>query len=282
MTKKVLAVYDRTLRRVSLIHTLTRAMVWNLGELGVKTLSKITRFDLPNERLLPLFRLPMLLGTYEMDTVRTCKQLVRPGMTVVDIGAHVGYYTVLFSNLVGSTGQVLAFEPHPVNFEILGKNVKRRGLKNVRLFQKAVLDTDRKTLLYCTPLSMGHSLSPEKCHRGHLEVEGVCLDTFLKWNGVKRVDFIKMDVEGYEPEVLEGMTNTVGDMSEMAIILEFKQEYLRARNLPPVSLLEKLYDMGFSISVIGRRARPVALDRAGLARTIGSIKKCNILAVKMT
>ena len=86
MTKKVLAVYDRTLRRVSLIHTLTRAMVWNLGELGVKTLSKITRFDLPNERLLPLFRLPMLLGTYEMDTVRTCKQLVRPGMTEVHVG----------------------------------------------------------------------------------------------------------------------------------------------------------------------------------------------------
>ena len=66
----------------------------------VRVLSRIKQFDLPPDGLLPIYKLQMLTGTYEKETVDVCKKIIRPGMTIFDIGAHVGYYTLLFSRLV--------------------------------------------------------------------------------------------------------------------------------------------------------------------------------------
>ena len=77
-------------------------------------------------------------GTYEPEETRLFRSKCRPGDTVIDVGANVGWYTVIASKLVGKKGRVIAFEPEPVNFAILKKNVLANGCENVILELKAL------------------------------------------------------------------------------------------------------------------------------------------------
>ena len=280
MIEKLGPLYDKTLRRVGPLHKLTRAIIWNGGDALVKILSALRQFELPPDRLLPLYKLAMFIGTYELETVQVCKRLIHPGMTIIDIGAHVGYYTFLFSKLAGTTGRVYAFEPHPRNFEILKRNVERHRLDNVTLIQKAVSDKTCNAIFYETPLSMGHSLLPVKSYSNKISVETVSLSHFLQQEGVKEVGLIKMDVEGGEPEVLEGISGLLKDADDLSIILEFKPSILLKRKYEPTDLLKKLFPMDFEVFVIKSNGNLIRVQPDDAARIVSSIEKCNLLAQK--
>ncbi len=280
MIEKLGPLYDKTLRHVGPLHKLTRAVVWKAGDSLVKILSTIRRFELPPDRLLPIYKLQMLIGKYEPETVQVSKRVIHQGMTVIDIGAHAGYYTFLFSKLVGAPGRVYAFEPHPKNFEILKRNVERHRLDNVTLIQKAVSDKNCHTIFYETPLSMGHSLLPVKSYSNKISTETVSLSYFLQEEGVKEVGLIKMDVEGGEPEVLEGISGLLKDAHDLSIILEFKPSILRKRNYEPTELLNKLFPMDFEVFVIKGDGNLIRVQPDDAARIIPSIEKCNLLALK--
>jgi FkbM family methyltransferase len=211
----------------------------------------IKGFELPRERLLPLYKLELLLGTYERDTVAVCRHLIRPGAVVVDIGAHVGYFTLLFSSLVGPRGRVLAFEPDPQNVEILRRNVARRGAGNVEVVGQAVSDFDGRAKLYRTPLSMGHSLHSVKQNLDQVIVDVGTLDGVLERRGIETLRFVKIDVEGAEPDVLRGMRRLAAGAPDLVLVLEFKPALLAARGYRPAALLELLAEMGFETSAIG-------------------------------
>jgi FkbM family methyltransferase len=219
--------YNKTLRHTGPLHHLIRMAVWRGGEYLVALVSAMERFELPADVLLPVYKLEMLLGTYESETVRVCKQCLHTGMTAIDIGAHAGYFTFLFSRLVGPTGKVFAFEPHPTNFHILQNNVTRHRLTNVVMLQKAVSDTNSQATFYATPLSVGHSLLPVKSYAEQFSVETVALDDFLHNNAVREVGLIKMDVEANEPEVLDGLKDFARRASTLSRILECKPSLLR-------------------------------------------------------
>ncbi len=146
MLWKAKGLYDGTLRRIGPLHRLLRALAWTGGELAVSTLSTLLRFELPREQLLPLYKLELLLGAYEAGTVRRYRALLRPGAVVFDVGAHIGYHTVRFAALVGRSGRVYAFEPHPANVRLLRRNVERRGLAQVTLIPQAVADRVERML----------------------------------------------------------------------------------------------------------------------------------------
>ena len=84
---------------------------------------------------------------YEPNQTKIVKKYVHEGDVVIDVGAHVGYYTLLMAQLVGKNGKVYSFEPDPVNFELLKKSVEINGFENVILIQKAVSDTTEKIRL---------------------------------------------------------------------------------------------------------------------------------------
>lgn len=104
------------------------------------------------------YRFEMLLGWYEYPTILWVDRLVRPGMFVVDIGAHIGYFSRLLARLVGSTGNVLAFEPSPENFLLLVHNLSQRQSHNVLPIQAAVAEKSGRQLLYVSPGHSNHSL----------------------------------------------------------------------------------------------------------------------------
>ena len=133
-------------------------------------------------------------------------QSLRPGDVVVDVGANVGYYTVLAGRLVGDAGRVYAFEPDPVSFAIMQRNVRLSGLRNVVLEPKAVSNEPGSIRLFLSDKNKGdHRIyQPEGEQRDFIEVEAVPLDADLE--GVEgSLDFVHIDPPGAARGIKEGL-----------------------------------------------------------------------------
>ena len=215
---------------------------------------------------------PFLLewGFYEKYETELFKRLVKKGMVVVDIGANVGYYTLLVAHLVGDEGKVFAFEPDPNNYSLLCKNIEVNGYRNVIPVRKAVFNKSGKTSLFLDKNNLGgHSLSEANVHKSaSITVEVTSLDDYFK-NTDCKIDVIKMDVQGSEMGVLEGMTNTINRNDNLKIITEFWPMGLRNSGSSPIDFLNKLVEYGFALYCIGHYVEPVSLDslvRVGVDR----------------
>jgi FkbM family methyltransferase len=139
------------------------------------------------------------LGTYELSKQLAMREHIRPGMVCYDVGANVGFYTLLFSHLAGTGGNVLAFEPFPRNVALLRRHTELNHCDNVTIFDAAVADYDGTAQFEEAPnASMGH-LSDQ----GGITVDCRRLDTLVR-EGFAAPDLIKIDVEGAEAGVLAG------------------------------------------------------------------------------
>lgn len=141
--------------------------------------------------------------TYERDY--KCKK----GDIVVDIGAHIGTFTVKAARAVANEGMVIAIEPDMTNLRFLGKNIRENGLRNVLIVQKGVWSTKDRLELSTRRTTGTHSFLHRKDDNGFVKVEVDTLDNILGELGVRRVDFTKMDIEGAEIEALKGMKETL-------------------------------------------------------------------------
>jgi FkbM family methyltransferase len=170
-------------------------------------------------------------GVYERGTVELVSALLEPGLGFIDVGAHVGQYTLLASHRVTSSGEVHSFEPTPATFALLSNNVRLNDLRNVRVNAIALSDAERSVSLYLSDAAHEgfNSLRPPyQCDSGRTcQVVCTTLDAYVNKN-VSRVDLIKMDVEGAECEVLQGATSLLGSPLRPLILLEFNPGALRA------------------------------------------------------
>jgi len=144
------------------------------------------------------------------------------GDVFVDIGAHIGRYTIIGSKLVGTNGKVVAIEPHPGNFEMLNRNIKLNLLNNVTTLNCAVYDKDMRVRLYLTDefgSSGRHSLIV-KTGEKFVEVNANTLDYLLQLLGIREVNWIKIDVEGAEFGVLKGAHNALANSKDLALLIE--------------------------------------------------------------
>jgi FkbM family methyltransferase len=195
------------------------------------------------------WKINLLLGFHEEDTVKLCRRLIRPGMTVVDAGAHVGYFTRLFAELVESPGKVYAFEPNPYTFALLKKNTEQ--LSNVVLINKGLSTVSGQSRLFLNKHEFADSLFLQNDALSSIQVELISLDQF--WNQVGRpnVDFIKMDVEGAEPCVLKGAVQFLSCQKKLNLVTEFRPVSLRAAGIEPVEFLNLLSALDFRYAAIG-------------------------------
>jgi len=191
----------------------------------------------------------MLAELYEKETVALCRRLIQPGMHVLDIGAHAGYFTRLYSKLVGPDGIVLAFEPDPENFALLAQNTRR--LKNVRLFPVAISDRVGTLDFFESENNTGcHSLIPTGFRPNKISVTATTLDALMDAGELPKVDLIKMDIEGAEPIALEGMRRVVEANPEIVLIVEFCPNFLRDGHFDPGVFVETLRALGFRVFAI--------------------------------
>lgn len=192
---------------------------------------------------------------------------VRPGDTVVDVGAHIGYYTLILARLVGPKGRVLAFEPDPLNFAILQRNVELNGYTNVELFRCALSDRCGQFRLFQSTDNAGDHRLYESLDepRAVVEAEAVTLDSVFG-DRTETVDFVKMDVQGAEGMALEGMSGLLSRCPRVKMILEFWPLGLARAGYSAELLLGRLTEMGFRIYEVDERN--LTIRRADLRRLL--------------
>lgn len=191
----------------------------------------------------------LLLGLHEEETVKLCGRMIKPGMTVFDIGAHVGYFTRQFSQLVGPRGKVYAFEPNPHTFALLRTNTAR--LANVILVNKAIAATSGTCQLFLHELEAADSLFEQSEALSSVGVGMISLDDFWRQAAKPDVDFIKMDIEGAEPGVLRGAGQFFSVQRSLRMVTEYRPESLRAAGIEPEEFLRSLSELGFRYDAIG-------------------------------
>jgi FkbM family methyltransferase len=193
-------------------------------------------------------------GYYDVPTVRAIQELLRPGMTFVDVGAHVGQYSLLGSGLVGSGGTVHSFEPEPETFALLEHNILINGLRNVHPIRCALGESLRDVELYVArPDNIGQTSlrKPDNFSGVKVNVQCQTLDSYAGEHGMDRIRLIKIDVEGAELDVLLGARGVLSRNPKPHIIIEFWEEFLQAYGASCAQLAEFLQGSGYSLFWIG-------------------------------
>ena len=183
---------------------------------------------------------------WEPAETRLVRETVKPGDVAVDIGANLGYFTLLFSTLVGPEGRVHAFEPEPGNFALLKRNVEANRRENVVLVNKAVSAKTGKERLYISEENAGGHTIYSAGSRESVAVDAVRLDEYFA-SASSRVDFVKMDIQGAEGAALEGMMPLLRQNGRVKILTEFWPEGLRKSGTGPERFLGLLAAGGFSL-----------------------------------
>jgi FkbM family methyltransferase len=220
---------------------------------------------------------------YEPLETALFKRELKPGQVVLDIGANIGYYTLLAARLVGPKGKVYAFEPDPVNFQLLRKNVEANGYGNVILVNKAVSNKTKATRLYLNETNKGdHRLYDSGDGRRSIAVEVVALDRFFKQLD-KKVHFIKMDIQGAEAAALEGMKGLIRANRALKLVMEFEPSNLRRFGSDPQKVLQTLKKAGFRLLDISEKeksVKPTDSNRLLKRYTVENAEYTNLFCVK--
>ena len=218
-------------------------------------------FD-PDPSMRRTFRAYAINKVHEESTTALFCKIVKEGDVVVDLGANIGYFTLLAAKLVGKKGKVYAFEPEPRNYQYLIRNIQLNGYDNVVALQKAVADKPGKIKLFICPYDTGHhtiqkydgiqayrpDFVDEK--KEFVEVDQVCLDDFFK-NITTKINVIKMDVEGAEMLALAGMEQLIRENKNLIMLIEFFPLLIKEMGQSPEKFARRLLeDFHFKMYVV--------------------------------
>jgi FkbM family methyltransferase len=172
----------------------------------------------------------------------------KQGDIVVDVGAHIGKYTLIASKRVGANGKVIAIEAHPGNYDMLNRNIKLNGLTNVTTLNYAVYSKESKVKLFLPGEKSNHSiyntLLPSRAtdEGKFVEVTADTLDNLLQKNGISHaeVNWLKIDVEGAELEVIKGAHAILSNSNNITLLIEVHNiEDDKNLYMPIMDLMEK-------------------------------------------
>ncbi len=206
----------------------------------------------------------IFIGSYEVEETNWVKDLLRPGMTFVDVGANIGYYSALAARLVGREGRVEAFEPNPSAYGQLLSWIETSGMPQVHCFQVAMSNAPGSLTLYVPPESEHDNNANVVCgQEGYFStrISAYTLDSYLNKLNVDIVNLLKLDVEGYEPCVLEGAETTIRDGRIRAIMAEFHPAMLDRAGTSPEALSRWLVERGFKTCKSTPTNRLLVYDR---------------------
>ena len=204
------------------------------------------------------FRLS-IYGIHGTHDFKIIKNNVKDGDNVIDLGANIGYFTLILAKLVGPTGKVFAFEPDPRNLALLKKNVEYNNYKNVIIVPKAVSNVNDKCTLYTGQKTFGQNkiYKPKNTKTQKfipIDSETVRLDDFFKTNGLlDKISFIKIDVEGAEFLALSGMKEILKLNKNIKIFTEAEISYLEDAGSSYDQFIDLLTENDFTFSLADNR-----------------------------
>jgi FkbM family methyltransferase len=177
------------------------------------------------------------------------QRIVKPGMTVLDVGANIGIYTRFFASLVGPNGKIVAFEPEARNFGMLKRAIA--GLPQVTAIRAAIARKSGELKLFIADdLNVDHHTYDDGEGRRAVSVPAISIDEYVESGA--RVDVIKIDIQGAELEALEGAHRVMTENSDIQILVEFWPYGMRRAGAEPQHLLSLLSQLGFQWRAVGR------------------------------
>jgi len=213
------------------------------------------------------------LGKHQLEFTKTFWQILctlPAGHSVIDVGAHIGYYSLMAAHRLRQIGAglVFAFEPHPINFADLQRNQQLNNMSNLILIQKAAADQTTQMRLFSSPLSGAHSLRQFPFHNDSYEIECTTLDDFMDTHKEAKIGLIKLDVEGAELPALRGAQRLI-ERDKPYIMYEEDEDRDRAFGYEIKDLRSFLESLGYKIYLVQDRHVNNAL----------AIPRANVLAV---
>ncbi len=190
-----------------------------------------------------------ITGEYEPPTTQLIKRLLPKNGVFLDIGANVGYFSLLACSIVGKGGQVIAFEPIPIARKHLHNNIDLNNGFSIIIENKAVSNNNGLVEIYEGPDSHKgiSSIRPISNAKQKINVETIRIDDYL--SDYDRLDIVKIDVEGAEALVIEGMKNTITKLRPH-IILEATDEFLQSFDSSTTSLSKSIMELGYEMFII--------------------------------
>ena len=187
-------------------------------------------------------------GVYEKAETRFFQSACRDGMTFLDVGANLGYYTALATRAVGPNGRVLAVEPDPDSFGYLEQTIAANAVGNVQAFPVAASDAPATLPLYISTDNRGDNrLYASGEDRPQVEVTARPLDALLRENKIDTVDLIKIDVQGYEPKVIAGLRETITASPNLTLLTEFWPQGIDEAGENADDFLQTLRELGLTL-----------------------------------
>ncbi|HEY42267.1 MAG TPA: FkbM family methyltransferase [Dehalococcoidia bacterium] len=192
----------------------------------------------------------MIDGLREAYILETIKKELSEGDFVIDIGANIGYYALLEAKIVGARGRVYAIEPVPESADLLRKNIELNGYSNIEVYQIAIGDKKESAPIH---IARQRNISSMRQISSHAEsgilsqdvnVDVLTLDDFLKDR--PHPQMIRMDVEGYECRIINGMEKTLGENTPLTLFIELHFNILEPEET--ITLLKILRDADFEIA----------------------------------
>ena len=256
----------------SLLYDLNHARIWHRE---FKVWGQRLRATSLDRVVFLLLHRAGIMGAAEAHLLR---KLTEKGMQVVDIGAKIGLYTLLFAKQVGSAGRVFAFEPEPDLFSALCDNCATNAAVNVSPFQIAAGNSNGRAKFQRSILNSGDNrLGETKIDLNAIEVEVARLDDVLP---IRTVQFIKLDVQGHELTAMAGMQEVIASSPDVRVFFEFCPGGLRAANTPPESLLGFFRERGFKLYETKGGVLRSLRDPQQLISELGAKQYTNLLATR--
>lgn len=195
----------------------------------------------------------VLFGIRETEHKVMLERLLKPGMTVLDIGANIGYYTLMMRRLVGPGGKLIAVEPSPENIALLKRNLALNGYEATEVHAKAVSDAARTRHLFLSQMSNLNTF--HETGTGGLQLSGrsiaVETTTVPELMAGRPLDLLRMDVEGHEVEVINGLLPAV-ERGQMAPVILFETHINRYTSEHDMEQpLRRLFALGYGCRLVG-------------------------------
>jgi FkbM family methyltransferase len=213
-------------------------------------------------------------GCYELEVTDVVRRKVAPGMNCLDLGANLGYFTVLLGSIVGPEGCVHAFEPFPSNYELLSRNVRENHLEAIaQLHRVAAHDKNEDCVLHFRADDLNDNFGSmfvaedkhDTSYLASLTCNGGRVDEMVP--GGLPIHFVKMDIEGGEVRALRGMTRIL-ERDHPVIVVELNEQGLMNSGHKPEELIAILKSFGYNSWDIGAQAELVlSADRGAYVFT---------------
>lgn len=210
-------------------------------------------------------------GIWEPFETSVVVERLQPGSVFVDLGANIGYYSVVAALASGEAGRVWAFEPEPGNFALLERNIALNGLRNVHAVNAAAASEGGTAELFLSDINQGdHRLYRNEGRSASVTVRRHRLDDWFAGRE-RRVDMVKMDTQGAEARIVEGALALLREnLGRVSLIVEFWPFGLRGAGDSPERLAQLLQPFGFRVQKIDEDTRSlVPTDWASLLREAG-------------